>query len=71
MLAGHNHGGQVRFPVLGSVLVPSRFSRRFDSGLFAKGPTVLHVSRGLAGTHPIRFRCYPEATQLILRPRRA
>src|SRR5208283_4197340 len=30
LLAGHNHGGQIRLPVIGSILVPSRFSRRYD-----------------------------------------
>ena len=31
MLAGHVHGGQIRFPILGATFVPSRFSRRFSS----------------------------------------
>ena len=30
MLSGHNHGGQIRFPLVGAVFVPSRYSRRFD-----------------------------------------
>lgn len=68
MLAGHNHGGQIRFPVIGSVLVPSRFSRRYDCGTFEEPPTVLHVSRGLAGQHPLRYHCRPEVTLLTLRP---
>jgi predicted MPP superfamily phosphohydrolase len=67
MLSGHNHGGQVRLPLLGSVLVPSRYGRRFDCGLFEQGPTVLHVSRGLGGSHPLRFNCRPEVTRLVLR----
>src|SRR5262249_6299628 len=32
MLSGHNHGGQIRFPVIGSVLVPSCYSRKYDCG---------------------------------------
>jgi predicted MPP superfamily phosphohydrolase len=67
MLAGHNHGGQIRFPVIGSVLVPSVYSRRHDCGLFHEEPTLLHVSRGLAGTHPLRYNCRPEVTRLVLR----
>jgi predicted MPP superfamily phosphohydrolase len=67
VLAGHNHGGQIRFPVVGSVLVPSRYSRRYDCGLFQEGPTVLHVSRGLGGQHPLRYGCRPEVTRLLLR----
>lgn len=67
MLAGHNHGGQIRFPVIGSVLVPSIYSRRYDCGLFHEEPTLLYVSRGLAGTHPLRYNCRPEVTRLVLR----
>lgn len=69
VLAGHNHGGQIRFPVIGSVLIPSRYSRRYDCGTFEQPPTVLHVSRGLAGQHPLRYRCRPEVAKLTLRPR--
>lgn len=67
VLAGHVHGGQIRFPLIGSVFVPSRYSRRYDCGTFHEPPTVMHVSRGLAGQHPLRFNCRPEVTRLILR----
>jgi predicted MPP superfamily phosphohydrolase len=67
MLSGHVHGGQVRFPLFGSVLVPSRYGRRFDCGVFDEAPTLLHVSRGLSGDHPLRYLCRPEATLLTLR----
>lgn len=67
MLAGHCHGGQIRFPGIGSVFVPSRFSGRYDAGLFWEPPTLMHVSRGLAGTYPVRYRCRPEVTWLTLR----
>jgi predicted MPP superfamily phosphohydrolase len=66
MLAGHNHGGQIRFPFIGSILVPSRYGRRYDCGTFSMPPTVLHVSRGLSGEHPLRYNCRPEITKLIL-----
>ncbi|HBI43714.1 MAG TPA: hypothetical protein DDY78_12815 [Planctomycetales bacterium] len=67
MLSGHVHGGQIRLPVIGSILVPSRYGRRYDCGVFDEAPTLLHVSRGLGGDHPVRFLCRPEATRLILR----
>ena len=67
VLAGHVHGGQIRLPLLGSVFVPSRYSRQYDAGTFYRPPTVMHVSRGLAGQHPLRFFCYPEITRIILR----
>jgi predicted MPP superfamily phosphohydrolase len=67
MLSGHVHGGQIRFPIFGSALVPSRYSRRYDAGVFEVDGTVLHVTRGLGGQHPVRYNCVPEATKLILR----
>jgi len=67
MLSGHVHGGQICLPVIGSLVVPSRYGRRYDSGVFAEGPTILHVSRGLGSKDPLRFLCPPEATLLVLR----
>jgi predicted MPP superfamily phosphohydrolase len=66
MLSGHVHGGQIRFPILGSLLVPSRYGRRYDCGTFHEKPTFLHVSRGLGGEHPVRYGCRPEVTRIIL-----
>ncbi|HEV3115979.1 MAG TPA: metallophosphoesterase [Gemmataceae bacterium] len=70
VLAGHNHGGQIRFPLIGSVLVPSSYGTRYDCGIFYEPPTVLHVSRGLAGQHPLRYNCRPEVSRLILKARK-
>ena len=67
MLSGHVHGGQIRLPLIGSVLVPSRYGRRYDCGTFAEAPTLLHVSRGVSGEHPLRYGCKPEMTLLTLR----
>jgi predicted MPP superfamily phosphohydrolase len=67
MLSGHVHGGQIRLPLFGSLLVPSRLGRRYDCGTFWEPPTLLHVSRGLAGDHPLRYNCRPEVTLLVLR----
>jgi predicted MPP superfamily phosphohydrolase len=66
MLSGHVHGGQIRVPVFGSILVPSLHGRRYDCGAFHEPPTVLHVSRGISGEHPLRYRCRPEVTRLTL-----
>jgi predicted MPP superfamily phosphohydrolase len=67
MLAGHVHGGQIRLPLLGSVFVPSRYSRKYDCGTFYEAPTVMHVGRGLSAQHPLRFFCKPEVTRIVLR----
>jgi predicted MPP superfamily phosphohydrolase len=66
MLAGHCHGGQVRLPMIGPIVSPSRYGARYASGLFHEPPTLMHVSRGLAGTHPIRINCLPELVKLVL-----
>jgi predicted MPP superfamily phosphohydrolase len=67
MLAGHVHGGQIRVPVLGPLFVPSRYSRRYDCGAFYREPTLMYVSRGLAGREPLRYNCRPEVTRIILK----
>ena len=67
MLAGHTHGGQICFPGIGPVVSPSRFGVRYASGLFDEPPTILHVSRGISGQHPLRWNCPPELTKLLLR----
>jgi predicted MPP superfamily phosphohydrolase len=70
VLAGHTHGGQIILPVVGPVYSPSLSGCRFPSGLYSSGTTVMHVSRGLAGMHPIRFGSRPEITRLVLRSSR-
>jgi predicted MPP superfamily phosphohydrolase len=67
MLSGHNHGGQIRLPIFGSLFVPSAYSRRYDCGLFWEEPTLLYVGRGLGGKEPIRYNCRPEITRLVLK----
>ena len=67
MFAGHNHGGQVRLPLVGPVFMPSVYSRRFDRGFFRKGGLTLHVSRGVSGKHPLRYNCPPEVSRIVLR----
>ncbi len=67
MLAGHNHGGQVVLPVIGPVYSPSITGCRYSGGLYWRSPTLMHVSRGLAGRHPLRINCRPEISRLVLR----
>jgi predicted MPP superfamily phosphohydrolase len=68
MLSGHTHGGQVRFPLLGATVVPSRYGHRYAAGLFRVEGTTLFVSRGLGTVRfPLRFLCRPELAILTLR----
>lgn len=68
MLAGHNHGGQVVLPLVGPIYSPSRYGCRYAAGAFWEPPTLLYVSRGISGRHPLRWNCPPELTKLVLRP---
>ncbi len=68
LLAGHTHGGQIRLPLVGPIICPSRYGVRYASGLFDEPPTLMHVSRGLAGVQPLRWGCPPELTLLELQP---
>ncbi|QEG34786.1 metallophosphoesterase [Bythopirellula goksoeyrii] len=65
-LAGHTHGGQVRFPLLGAVAAPSLYGTRFACGTFRRGNTVMHVTRGISGETPLRWNCPPEIAVLEL-----
>lgn len=67
MLTGHNHGGQVVLPGIGPVYSPSRHGCRFAGGVFWQDPTLLFVSRGISGRHPLRIGARPEVTRLILK----
>jgi predicted MPP superfamily phosphohydrolase len=54
-LAGHTHGGQVRFPLLGALRNASRAPLRWSYGHVAEGGRHLYVTAGL-GTSAIPFR---------------
>lgn len=57
ILSGHTHGGQVRIPLLGAVVVPEGSCLRlYDKGVFKLGKTILHVDSGLGNSvFPIRL----------------
>ncbi len=63
---GHTHGGQIVLPIIGPVYSPSIHGVRFASGVFEIGNMTLHVSRGIGGKDPLRWRCPPEMTILTL-----
>ncbi len=65
MLAGHTHGGQVRFPLIGSVVEASRFGERYEVGHVFENGHHLFVTTGI-GTSivPVRFGVPPEIVLL-------
>jgi hypothetical protein len=66
-LAGHTHGGQCAFPLLGRPIVPSEFGERFVTGHVIEEGRHLFVTNGI-GTSilPVRFRVPPEIVLLTL-----
>ena len=60
-LSGHTHGGQVVFPFIGPLTVPSKYGKKYAYGLKKEEEKILFTSKGL-GTSilPIRFNCIPE-----------
>lgn len=68
VLAGHTHGGQVRFPLLGAPVLPLT-ATRYDAGEFRVGNRRLYVNRGLGYLMPIRFACRPEISRFTLASR--
>lgn len=66
LLAGHTHGGQVRFPPYGAVVNNCDLPLDQSRGASRWRDVQLHVSPGLGhGRYaPFRFACRPEATLL-------
>lgn len=61
-LAGHSHGGQVRIPFYGPLIVPFGVGR-YDLGLFETRSGPLYVGAGLGWFYlNVRFNCRPEIT---------
>lgn len=68
MLSGHSHGGQVRLPFYGPLILPP-MGQKYVMGHFQLGPMQLYVNRGLGAVGlPFRFDCPPELTILTLQP---
>jgi len=66
-LAGHTHGGQVWFPILGSLVVPSSYGQKYAYGHIKEKDVDMFVTSGV-GTSvlPIRFLVPPEIAVLTI-----
>ncbi len=66
LLAGHTHGGQVRFPPIGAVVGNCDLPLGQIRGASRYRDRWLHISPGLGTSRyaPFRFACRPEATIL-------
>ena len=65
ILAGHVHGGQVRLPLIGALLVPSKYGNKFACGDFKETQNRMIITKGL-GTSilSVRFNAAPEIVVL-------
>lgn len=66
-LSGHSHGGQVRLPFVGPLILP-KYGEKYSMGYYRVGNfTQLYTTRGIGVLPPgVRFNCPPEITLLTL-----
>ncbi len=66
-LSGHSHGGQVRIPGIGPIILPP-MAHKYHTGLNRVGRLQVYTSRGIGVINPpVRLNCLPEVTLLTLR----
>ncbi|TDL35212.1 metallophosphoesterase [Jeotgalibacillus sp. S-D1] len=75
LLSGHSHGGQIRLPLIGPLVVPP-YAENFNSGQYEKDDgdqsAIIYVNRGLGTTRvPLRFMSVPEITMFTLYTKKA
>ena len=70
LLAGHTHGGQVRFPLIGSIVEASEYGERYVRGHVVENNHHLFVTTGI-GTSivPVRFGVPPEIVLMTIKTR--
>jgi len=65
-ISGHSHGGQVRLPGIGPIVLP-RYGQKYPSGHYTVGTMHLYTNRGIGVTPPpVRLNCRPEITVFTL-----
>lgn len=65
-LSGHSHGGQVRLPGIGALVLPA-YGQKYDAGLNRAGDMWVYTTRGIGVIGPpVRFNCPPEITEIRL-----
>lgn len=66
ILTGHSHGGQVRLPIVGPIILPPAVGS-YDRGFYECPAGNLYVNVGV-GTYllPMRLFCRPEITEILI-----
>jgi uncharacterized protein len=66
MLSGHTHGGQIRIPYIGPLILPS-MGQKYVEGLFHFDHMQMYVNRGIGAVGlPFRLNCPAELTHFTL-----
>jgi len=66
IISGHTHGGQVKFPFIGPVVMPSKAGRVCPEGLCWINEYKIYITRGIGGNPRIRFLSRPEISVIEL-----
>lgn len=65
LLAGHTHGGQCSFPIIGAPIVPSEFGQKYAAGHIRDKEIDIFVTTGIGMSFlPVRFGVPPEISVL-------
>jgi uncharacterized protein len=65
-ISGHSHGGQIVFPWIGAIVLPS-FAHKYTSGMYRVNGMLQYTNRGLGTAElQVRFNCRPEITIFTL-----
>jgi predicted MPP superfamily phosphohydrolase len=69
ILAGHTHGGQIRFPLVGAPYTQgTHLTHSRPAGWFTQGRSHMFVSRGLGESFPFRLAAPPQVALIRLVP---
>lgn len=70
VLSGHTHGGQIRLPIIGSIMAPGQgFFPKLDKGIYQFGNTILYIDSGLGNSlAPIRTFNPVQFTNVTIEP---
>lgn len=64
-LAGHTHGGEISFPILGAPFVPSVYGQKYTKGHIIENNKQMYVTSGIASLS--RFRLFNPPEIVILK----